>query len=140
MLKHLDAILVAAQLLVERRRKSAICIPTSPSEAANLPAQSRRQIHPDSEVESTGTEWYCLSLPIAVKMNNLYPSPLPDGQQPQILFRVEHSSNSSFRNHNVVSRDFGIPPTWKACDNHLSWNRNSNTPLVLGGFDLALGD
>jgi hypothetical protein len=37
---------------------------------------------------------------IAVKMNNLYPSPLPDGQQPQILFRIEHSNNSSFRKNN----------------------------------------
>jgi hypothetical protein len=44
MLKHLDAILVAVQLPVARRRKFAICISTSPGEAANLPAQSPRQI------------------------------------------------------------------------------------------------
>jgi hypothetical protein len=30
----------------------------------------------------------------------------------------------------MVSRDFGIPPTWVACDNHLSWNQNSNTPFL----------
>jgi hypothetical protein len=53
MLKHLDAILVAVQLLVARKRKFAICISTSPGEAANLLAQSPRQIHPDSEAEST---------------------------------------------------------------------------------------
>jgi hypothetical protein len=63
-------------------------------------------------------------------MNNFYPSPLPEGQRPQILFRVEHSNNSSFRNHNMVARDCGIPLTWKACDNHLSWNRNANTPFL----------
>jgi hypothetical protein len=50
----------------------------------------------------------CLSLPIAVQMNHPYTSPLPDGQQPQVLFRVEHSGNSSFRNHNMMSRSFGI--------------------------------
>ncbi|KAH8752062.1 hypothetical protein BGZ57DRAFT_99537 [Hyaloscypha finlandica] len=63
-------------------------------------------------------------------MNVLYPSPMPNGQRPQILFRVECSNNSSFRNHNMVAKDPGISPTWKACDNHLSWNRTSNTPFL----------
>lgn len=63
-------------------------------------------------------------------MNNLYPSPVPERQRPLNLFRVENSNNSSFRNHNMVARDCGIPPTWQACDNHLSWNRTANTPFL----------
>jgi hypothetical protein len=63
-------------------------------------------------------------------MNNNAFSPLPDGQRPQILFRVEHSDNSSFRNHDMVSRDPSIPPTPVVFDKHLSWNPNSNTPFL----------
>jgi len=63
-------------------------------------------------------------------MNKNSFSPLPYGQRPQILFRVEHSKNSSFRNYNMVSRGPSIPPTPVAFDNHLSWNRRMNTPFL----------
>ena len=61
-------------------------------------------------------------------MNRSPFSPLPNGQRPLILFRVEHFNNSRFRDHNMVVMDFSLP-TNRAFDNHLSWKR-SNTPFI----------
>jgi hypothetical protein len=69
----------------------------------------------------------------SVSLSNRAPSPLRD--PPVILFRTEchdrnsAAYNSTFWNHNIVSRSPHIPLTREAFDNCLSWKK-VNTPLI----------